>query len=316
MKGADANRLRLFSHKIVFLSMLPGLLLYTVFRLIPSVTTGVLSFTDISGIPGAAWKWVGLANYKEFLVLQNIRDLINTIKRTGIYAISVTLIQNSLALLAAVVLNSKFLKARNFSRAVYFMPVILGAAVVATIWKLMFSTPTGPVFLFMQQVMGIENPPAVLSSYSLAFPAVIGAQIWQNMGYSMVIFLAGLQGIPEELYESADLDGASVWQAFWRVTFPLIWHALTVNTLLAIIGSLQSFELIMTITRGSFNTATLGMRVFATAFGGGGASATGAAISGLRQGYAAAQGMLLFAVVLIVTIISQSLMKKAEVEQS
>ena len=94
---------------VVFLCMLPGILHYTIFRLFPSVMTAVLSFTDISGIPGSSWQWVGWANYKEFFVLQNIRDLKASLGRTGIYALSVTLIQNALALLMAVILNGKFL---------------------------------------------------------------------------------------------------------------------------------------------------------------------------------------------------------------
>ena len=234
------KHIRTFPIWIVFLCMLPGLLHYTIFRLFPSAMTAVLSFTDISGIPGSSWQWVGWANYKEFFILQNIRDLKASLGRTAIYAVSVTLIQNALALLMAVILNGKFLKGRNFARAVYFMPVILGAAVVSTIWKLMFSTPTGPIFLFMKNGLGIENPPAILSSYTYAFPAVIAAQIWQNMGYSMVIFLAALQNIPADLYEAAYIDVANEWQVFWRITLPLIWSAVTVNTLLAIIGSLQS----------------------------------------------------------------------------
>ena len=95
----------------------------------------------------------------------------------------------------------------------------------------------------------------------------------------------------------------------------LIWSSVTVNTLLAIIGSLQSFELIMTITRGQFNTSTLGMMVFATAFGGGGATASGGTVAGMRQGYAAAESMVLFVGVLIVTVISQAIMKKMEADQ-
>lgn len=308
-------RLRTFSVWAVFLCMLPGILHYTVFRLFPSAMTAVLSFTDISGIPGSTWQWVGWDNYKEFFILQNARDLKAALGRTAIYSVAVTLIQNALALVMAVVLNKRFLRGRNFARAVYFMPVILGAAVVATMWRLVFSTPTGPVFIFMKDVLGIENPPAILSSFDYAFPAVIAAQIWQNMGYSMVIFLAALQNINQDIYEAAYIDGANEWQVFWRITLPMIWSSITVNTLLAIIGSLQSFELIMTITRGAFNTSTLGMMVFATAFGGGGATASGGAVNGLRQGYAAAESMVLFVAVLIVTVISQTLMKKLEAEQ-
>ncbi len=308
-------RIRTFSLWAVVLCMLPGILHYLIFRLVPSITNAVLSFTDISGIPGTSWKWIGWANYKEFFVLQNVRDLKNVLGRTAIYAVTVTLIQNGIALLMAVILNRKFLRGRNLYRAVYFMPEILGVTVVATVWKLMFSTPTGPVFLLMKDVMGIENPPAVLSSFDYAFPAVIASQIWMHMGYSLVIFLAGLQNISNDIYEAAYIDGAGEWQVFWRITLPMIWSTATVNTLLAIIGSLQSFELIMTITGGQFNTSTLGMMVFATAFGGRGATASGGSVSGLRQGYAAAQSMVLFVAVFIVTVISQVLMARLESEQ-
>lgn len=140
----------------------------------------------------------------------------------------------------------------------------------------------------MRDVAWHQNPPAILSSFEYAFPAVIAAQIWMHMGYSSSSSWAGLQNIPGEIYEAAYIDGAGEWQVFWRVTLPMIWSTVTVNTLLAIIGSLQSFELIMTITGGQFNTSTLGMMVFATAFGGRGATAGGGSISGLRQGYAAA----------------------------
>ena len=315
MLNQKKHPLRLFPLWIVLLCMLPGVLHYCIFRLYPSMMTAYYSFTDISGVPGTTWKFIGLANYKEFFILQNPRDLKAALLRTAAYAFFVTIIQNSIALLLSVIVNSAFLKGRNFARGVYFMPVILGAAVVATIWKAIFSTPTGPIYLFMQNVLHIANPPAILSSRVYAFPAVIAAQIWQNMGYSMVIFIAALQGIDGTLYESASIDGASNWKMFSKITLPLIWSAISINTLLAIIGSLQSYELIMTITRGNFNTSTLGMMAFATAFGGGGGTASGAVVNGLRQGYAAAESMVLFAGVLVVTIISQILMKRAEVER-
>ena len=212
----------------------------------------------------------------------------------------------------AILLNRKFIRLRNGYRAVFFLPVILGVTVVATIWKLVFSTPNGPVFLLMKDVFNMANPPAILSSFTYAFPAVIASQIWMHMGYSLIIFLAGLQNIPNDVYESAHIDGAGEWKTFWKITLPLLWPALTVNTLLAIIGSLQSFELIMTITAGQFNTSTLGMMVFATAFGGRGATPSGGTAGGLRQGYAAAQSMVLFVAVFFVTVISQVIMSRME----
>ena len=144
--------------------------------------------------------------------------------------------------------------------------------------------------------------------------------IFMHTGFSMAMSVFMFHGfikgnIPIALEEAAYIDGASEWQVFWKITLPLIWSSVTVNTLLAIIGSLQSFELIMTITRGQFNTSTLGMMVFATAFGGGGATASGGTVAGMRQGYAAAESMVLFVGVLIVTVISQAIMKKMEADQ-
>jgi len=294
--------------------MLPGILHYTIFRLVPSLTTAVLSFTNISGLPGSSFEWIGLDNYREFFILQNVRDLKATLGRTAIYGSVVTITQNVFALFLAIILNQKFLRGRNVYRAVIFMPIILGVTVVSTIWKLMFSTPSGPVYLFMLNVLKIENPPAILSSFQYAFPTVIMVQVWMHVGYTMLIYLAGLQGIQNEIYESAYIDGANEWQVFWRVTLPMIWSTVVVNTLICVIGALQSFELIMTLTAGQFNSSTLSMRVFATAFGGPGATASGGSVAGLRQGYAAAQSMVLFVAVFIVTIVSHKLMSRLESE--
>ena len=271
----------------------------------------VYSFTEWNGFTTP--EFIGIKNYIELFTSKSI-NIGRALKNAMLLAVLSCCLQLPFALWLALRL-ARPIKGRTALLSIFFMPVILGAAVVATMWKLIFSTPTGPVYLFMKDILKIENPPAILSSYSYAFPAVIAAQIWQHMGYSMVIFLASLQSIPEDLYEASRIDGASEFQIFWRITIPLVWSAITVNTLLAIIGSLQSYELIMTITRGGFNTATLGMMVFATAFGGGGATASGGSVAGMRQGYAAAESMVLFVGVLVVTIISQTIMNKLEAER-
>lgn len=292
--------------------MLPGILHYTCFRLAPSITTAVLSFTNISGLPGSIWEFIGWENYREFFIVQNIRDLKAVLGRTAIFASVVTVAQNVFALFFAVILNKKFLKGRSLYRAVIFLPSMLGVTVVSSVWKLMFSAPAGPVFLFMMKILGINNPPTVLGSFQYAFPAVISIQVWMHVGYTMLIYLAGLQGIPNEVYESASIDGANGWQAFWRITLPMISSTVIVNTLICMIGALQTFELIMTLTSGQFNTSTLSMQVFATAFGGRGATAGGGTVAGLRQGYAASQSMVLFVVVFITTVISRKIMSGME----
>ena len=136
--------------------------------------------------------------------------------------------------------------------------------------------------------------------------------IWVVLPFKILLLTSALASVNQSYYNAARVDGTSKSRIFWRITLPLIWSSVTVNTLLAIIGSLQSYELIMTITRGQFNTATLGMMVFATAFGGNGASASGGTVAGMRQGYAAAESMVLFVGVLGVTVISQAVMKRME----
>ena len=136
------------------------------------------------------------------------------------------------------------------------------------------------------------------------------------MGYSMVIFLAGLQGIPSELYEASKIDGASPSQQFIYVTLPLLWPTVTVNVLLAVIGSLSVYQMILLTTGGGFDTSNLAMRVFRTAFNIGQdiTGVAGASSSTMRQGYAAAQSMVLFGIILIVTLVTQYLMNKKEKE--
>ena len=306
-KARFSSGLRTWPVYIVFLCMLPGLLHYLIFRIGPSLTTAILSFTDITGVPNTPWKFIGLDNYREFFFLQNRRALQVALSRTIYYSLGVTFIQNILALFVAVIVNNKFIRGRNVVRAVYFLPVILGVTIVTTVWKLVASID-GPIYAFMKMTM--DNPQPLLANYLYAFPAVIGIQVWMYLGYSMVLYLAGMQNIALELYEAGYIDGCNEWRSFKYITFPLLWPIITVNVLLALIGSLQSFEIIYTTTGGQFNTTTLGMMVFATAFGGRGATAGGGAVASLRQGYAASMSIILFIGVFIVTLLSQYVMSK------
>lgn len=299
--------LLLWNKWVVMLGMAPAIVLYLVMGVIPSLTTAVLSFTDISGVPGYPWQWVGFDNYVEFLFLQNARDTYAAFGRTIVFSLSVTLIQNALALLVAVLLNSKLLRWRNFARAVVFLPTILGITIVCFAWSFFFTLdgPADTVF----KMLGLPNS-GFLGSQTQAFPIVIFVQIWYSLGYAMMIYLAGLQNIPSELYEAAAIDGASPVQIFFKITMPLLWPTITVNVLLSIIGSLSVVQSILLLTGGANNTSTLAMRIFSQAFAIGAAAPSGSGT--MRQGFAAAQSMILFFMILIVTIISQYIMKKNE----
>lgn len=301
------SRRTIFRKQSIYLGILPAILLYLILGVGPSLASFVFSFTDISGLKGASWHFVGLANYKEYFFHQNYRDYMDVIKRTLIYAGVTTVLQNGIALFVAILLNNKFVKGRNLFRAIIFMPVVLGVMVTSLSWTLFFNSTDGPAANFLTLLGKSSN---FFGDQKYAFFLCIFCQIWMYMGWSMVIFLAGLQTIPKDLYEAGTIDGTTAWDAFKNITFPLLWPSLTVNVLMSIIGALSSFQIILLTTGGNFNTSTLAMTVYAQAFGLG----KNASIVGLRQGYASAISMILFAIILVFVLFFQYVMKKREVE--
>jgi len=290
----------------LILGILPAVFLQVVLGIGPSIATFILSFTDITGVSGVPWQFIGLDNYREFFVQQSTRDLLQVIKNTVVFCVAVTVIQNAIALLIAVVLNSKMIKGRGFFRAAVFLPVVLGVLVTSLVWKLVLSPLDGPVSQFIA-LFGLQS--GFFTSASSALGAVIFTQIWMAMGYSMVINLAGLQAIPQDLYEAASIDGTSRWQSFRFITFPLLWLTINVNIMLAIIGSLQSFQVILLTTGGNnLATQTLSARVVFYAFNINSGSGAGV----MRQGYGATWAMILFIFILTATLIYQRSMKRKE----
>jgi len=287
------------------LLLIPGMFFYFLIALGPSLATSVYSFTDATGIVGAPVHWIGLDNYKEFLLLgQASRDNLDALKRTLIFSFWVTTVQFVLGLMVAMLLNRK-LPGTNIFRTLYFLPVILGVTVQGLMWKLFLYPLDGPVTkflaLFDMQSEFLGGPPKT------AFYLVILVQIWANMGITMVIFLSGLQTIPDELVEAAKIDGASNWQVFRHVTWPLLTPSVNTNLLLNIIGSLQAWQLIWVLLGWKSGTQVLGYLVYAVGFG-----ATGSMSVGFRQGFAAAASIVLFIIVLIFGLATQYYLQRRE----
>ncbi len=286
--------------------ILPAVVLQVVMGLGPSLATFVLSFTDITGVKGVPWHFIGLANYREFFVQQSTRDLMLVMKNTVVFCVAVTVIQNAIALLIALALNSDLIKGRGFFRAVIFMPVVLGVLVTSLVWRLVLNPMEGPA-AWLLALVGLKS--GFYNAASSALGSVIFTQIWMAMGYSMVINLAGLQAIPGELYEAGQLDGATGWNRFRYITFPLLWPTVNVNILLAVIGSLQSFQVILLTTGGrNMATQTLSARVMYFAFNINAGSGAGA----MRQGYGATWAMVLFVFILAATLLYQKTMNRKE----
>ncbi len=293
-----------WSKKVMFAFMLPAIIFYVVMALIPSCLTAFYSLTDITGT-SRSWNFIGISNYKKLFVLANPRDTWNAIYRTIIFAVVCTVVKNVLALLIALLFNDKAVRGRSLYRAVTFMPTILGATVCCYAWVLLLSMD-GPVYTLLNS-LGIKS--GLLGSKTDAFPLVMIIQIWMSVGYAMVIDIAGLQGIPSELYEAAALDGAGSFRTFFSVTLPQLWPTLSVNVLLTIVGSLGSVQPILLTTGGANNTETLAMRMYAAAFGVGKSDAT---IVDSSLGYASATAIVLFAITLVFALGTNFLMQRQE----
>lgn len=289
-----------------YLFLLPGILIYLLIALGPSLATSVYSFTDATGIKGAPINWIGLDNYREFLFMgQASRDNYAALGRTLVFCFFVTTIQFTLGLIVAILVNQK-LKGTNFFRTLFFMPVILGAVIQGLIWSLFLYPLGGPVARILE-FFGTSSE-FFGGQPTEAFAWVIAVQIWANMGTTMIIFISGLQTIPDELYEAARIDGASGWQVFQNVTWPLLTPSVNTNLLLNIIGSLQAWQLFLVLLGYRNGTQVLGYLVYATGFG----QTSGSVTSSFRQGYAAAASIVLFFLVLILGLAAQTLLQRRE----
>ena len=280
----------------IYLTMLPGVLVYLLFGIVPSVATAFISLTNYSGIPGLTVHFVGFSNYVS-LVHSDSVGLYGSIVDTLVFAISVTVIQNALGLLMAVLLDKK-IPGRAFFRSLVFLPAVLGVIVIGLMWALIFNPSGGPA-ASITHLFGISS--SFFGSNTWALPLVIFVQIWTSLGFTTIVYLAGISSIPSELYEAGTIDGASGWRTFRYITYPLLAPSMTVNVLLAVVGSLNTYDLIYVLTDGQYNTNTLGMYMFNTAFQG-----------SSDLGLAATISMIQFAISLIVVLVLQKYLRRRE----
>ncbi len=282
-----------------YVCLAPALAVFFLLEIVPAFATSIFSLTDYTGLPGAPINWVGLDNYTSLLSGQRT-FLVRALVVTAIFSLAVTVVQNGLAVLIAWLLNSR-LRGKIAVRSIVFLPVVLGATVNGLTWYVMFNPLSGPVTLVLQQ-FGIRAN--LLGDPSTALWAVIWVQIWANLGFSMMVFLAGMQAIPAEVYEAGKIDGTSAWDAFRYLTIPLLAPSITINVLLAIIGTITGFELIFVLTGGgpAFASQTLGIWVFNQAF-----------FSATRlPGFASAIAMVQFAIVFAIAMVMQSYLRRRE----
>jgi multiple sugar transport system permease protein len=258
-----------------------------------------ISLHDWSLIP-RDFPLIGLQNYVKALG----DDLtLTSLRNTLVFTIGAVPIGMILSMGLALVMNIDGLPYRTAFRAIYFIPVITAWVAVSFVWLWMFEPRYGLVntLLGFVGITGIKW----LASPVWALPAIMIVAIWKSLGYNMVIFLAGLQGIPRELREAATIDGANRWQTFWGITFPLLNPTIVFVTVTAVIGSLQVFTpaVIMTTKQGEAggpinSTRVMVYHIYATAF------------RNNQLGYGAALAFLLFALILVITVVQLRLTQR------
>jgi multiple sugar transport system permease protein len=266
--------------------LLPNLIGFLVFTFLPVLAALLISFTNWDLLRPATW--VGIDNY-----VRLTQDPLfhRVLRNTVVYVFGTVPIQMILALLIALALNQR-IPGQTFFRTAYFMPVVASTVAVALVWRWIFHADFGLLnsFLFM---IGVTNPPNWLSSTRWALPAIIIMSIWQQIGFSMVLFLAGLQGVPVTLHEAAKIDGASSLQRFWFITIPMLSSTTFFVLVISIINSFQVFDQAFIMTEGgpANATNTLVFNIYRYAF------------QFFQMGYAAAMAWVLFAIIFVVTLI-------------
>ncbi|MEU4234526.1 sugar ABC transporter permease [Nonomuraea sp. NPDC026600] len=236
----------------------PALVVYAAVVLYPSLAGMLYAFTDWSGI-GADKSFVGLANFQALLHDDQAMD---SIGNTLLLTVAIVVVQNGVGLLLALGVHAK-LKSRALLRVIFFAPVVVSPVMVAFLWKYIYNPDpsAGLNGLLGLQIDWLGDP-------SLALWSIAATVVWQYAGYSMVIFLAGLEGVPRELHEAAMIDGAGTLQRFRYVTWPLLAPALTINLMLSTIGGLKLFDQIFAATNGGpgYATETLSTVLYKQAF--------------------------------------------------
>jgi ABC-type sugar transport system permease subunit len=282
-----------------YVCLAPALVVFLLLEIVPAFATSIFSLTDYTGLPNASIHWVGMENYTNLVAGQQT-FLLRALGVTAIFSLTVTVLQNGLAVLIAWLLNSSF-RGQIVVRSLIFLPVVLGATINGLTWYVMFNPLGGPISLLLQH-FGIRAN--LLGSTSTALYAVIWVQIWANLGFSMMVFLAGMQAISSEIYDAGKIDGTSAWSAFRYLTIPLLAPSITINVLLAIIGTITGFELIFVLTDGgpALSSQTLGIWVFNQAF-----------FNNSRlPGFASAIAMVQFVIVFAIAMVAQHHLRRRE----
>jgi multiple sugar transport system permease protein len=278
--------------KTAIVFILPLMVPLIIYWIIPSLVSLFYSLTNYSVV--MATKWVGLSNFQRML---EDKLFWRALGNSAYFTVGNLPLVIFFGLILALVVNAP-IRLRNFFRVVYYLPLVTSTIALSMVWLWLFDPHFGLLNAFLRLLT--IPPQQWLQSTSQAMPSIILMSVWGGVGGTMLIYLAGLQGIPESLYEAARVDGANGWQIFWHITMPMLAPVTLYVLVTSIIGSFQIFGPIYAMTNGgpAFATTTIVHQIY---------------INGFRyfnMGYAAAQSWVLFVLLLGLSIINLRLMTR------
>jgi raffinose/stachyose/melibiose transport system permease protein len=285
------------SYRLTNILYFPALILFCVFVIYPFGRGIRLSLTNWNGF-SQHMRFVGLMNFKELFKDTNVGiAVINTF----IYGFASMIFQQILGLGYALLLNKAF-RGRNFGRTIIYLPVLISALIMGYMWYFLLRFDNGALNDIMM-LFGKE-PLLWLSTPKLSITLMVTINVLQYVGVSMVLYLAGLQGIPGMYYEAASIDGATTWDQFKAITLPLLYPSIVTSVTMNLIGGLKLFDVIRALTNGGpgYSTHSLSTLINMTYFG------------NQSAGYASAIGLLLFVIILVPTLVTIVFFRKREVE--
>ena len=281
------------SKRTYMLITIPILALFVCFNTVPLIRGVIYSFTNFKGF--GDYDWVGFRNYMDLFTDPRIgNSYLFKIK----LAIVTTIVTNVISLILALGLNSR-IKGKTFLRAAYFVPNVLGALVVGYIFQYIFTY----ILPELGKMIGSETlSTSMLSSTSLAWIAIVVVCAWQNIAMNTIIYISGLQTVPEDVYEAGDLDGATGWKKFRYLTFPLIIPFFTINMVLCVKNFLMVFDQIMAMTQGgpAQSTESISYLIYNNGMKGG------------SFGYQSANAVVFFIVIVVISVAQMSISSKKE----
>ncbi|MBK7107074.1 MAG: sugar ABC transporter permease [Ignavibacteriae bacterium] len=283
-----------------YIFLAPAMTAIFAFFFIPVISAFVISFTDFDIYSLSDYSNARFVGFKNYINLFYDQLFWQALKNTFYFVIFAGPLSIAVSLGAAMLLNSKLVRFKGIFRLTYFLPVVTTLIAVSIIWRFIYHPKFG-ILNFMLDFIGV-NPIDWLGDPNLALPAIVIMSVWKNFGYNMIIFIAGLQNIPQYLYEAAELEGASGWQKFKSITIPMLAPTTLFISIITMIGYFQLFAEPYVMTQGGPLNSTLSIVLYMYNEG----------FRWWNMGYSASIAFVLFFIIFIATIIQFKIQKTTE----